>query len=136
MFSQDPPAGVYSGMILWANSQQTNSGVLWPAKLSGTKSTRSGGNSSSRAGLIDRPSNHRPQAERRPVAGSAGGPGIAAWLPVITIAGHPDSSRTPDAAGPMGSFSQRGRPCRKGLTWDDEALPSTACIPAAWAIES
>ena len=45
MFSHDPPTGVYSGMIPCANSQQTNSGVLCPARLSSTRSIRSGGNS-------------------------------------------------------------------------------------------
>ena len=52
MFSHDPPTGVYSGMIPCANSQQTNAGVLCPARLSSTSSIRSGGNSAGSVGLI------------------------------------------------------------------------------------
>ena len=42
MFSHDPPTGVYSGMIPCSNSQQTNAGVLCPARLSSTSSIRKG----------------------------------------------------------------------------------------------
>ena len=80
MFSHDPPTGVYSGMIPCANSQQTNSGVLCPARLSSTRSIRSGGSSASSVGLIVSPSCHRSQAARHPAAGSAGGSGIAARI--------------------------------------------------------
>ena len=45
MFSHDPPTGVYSGMMPCSNSQQTNAGVLCPARLSSTSSIRSGGSS-------------------------------------------------------------------------------------------
>jgi hypothetical protein len=43
MFSHDPPTGVYSGITAHANSRQTKSGVLCPARLSGTNCIRSGG---------------------------------------------------------------------------------------------
>ena len=55
MFSHDPPTGVYSGMMPFSKSQQTNSGVLCPARLSSTGSTRKGGNRCARVGLAVRP---------------------------------------------------------------------------------
>ena len=68
-------------MMPCANSQQTNAGVLCPARLSSTSSIRSGGSSASSVGLIVRPSCHRSQAARHPVGrGSPGGSGIAARI--------------------------------------------------------
>ena len=77
MFSQEPPTGVYKGMIPCANSQQTDSSILFPARLSRTRSIRSGGSSDSSVGLIERPSCHRSQAAHHPVAGSPDGAGKA-----------------------------------------------------------
>src|SRR5262249_54845225 len=75
MFSHDPPTGVYSGMTPCANSQQTNSGVLCPARLSSTSSIRSGGRSASSVGLTVSPPRPRSQAARPPPGGAAGGGG-------------------------------------------------------------
>lgn len=76
MFSHDPPTGVYTGMIPWANSHGTNSGVLCPARLSNTNSIRKGGNSAGGVGLTARPAGHRRHAIRdaRAVRGGSGKP--------------------------------------------------------------
>jgi hypothetical protein len=80
MFSQDPPTGVYKGMMPFSKSQQTSAAVLCPARLSSTNSIRSGGSSASSVGLIASPSCHRSQAARQPAAGSAGGAGRPARM--------------------------------------------------------
>ena len=55
MLSQEPPRGVYNGMIpCWIN-QSTMLGVLWPARLSQINSTRSGGRSSGNGGGLSSP---------------------------------------------------------------------------------
>ena len=112
MFSHEPPTGVYSGMIPCANSQQTNSAVLCPARLSSTRSIRSGGNSSKSVGLMLRPSCHRSQpflVSPGEVVGVAGGVGIAASTaansrfsqPCSTVLGQEvtPSTRTRPSAG-------------------------------------
>lgn len=48
--TQEPPKGVYNGMIPCWISQSTKLGVLWPLRLSQTKSIRSGGKSSGNGG--------------------------------------------------------------------------------------
>ena len=80
MFSHDPPSGVYSGMIPCANSQQTNAGVLCPARLSSTSSIRSGGSSAGSVGLIVRPSCHRSHAARDRVGRRRAASGSAARI--------------------------------------------------------
>ncbi len=72
MFSQEPPTGVYTGMIPWANNHSTNSGVLWPARLSSTNSIRKDGNSSGRVGLTASPACHRRHAARDARASAVG----------------------------------------------------------------
>ena len=59
----------------WVSQTEPSPGVWCPARLSRTSNIRSGGNSSSSVGLIDRPSCHRSQVARHPAAGSAGGSG-------------------------------------------------------------
>lgn len=50
IFNQEPPKGVYSGMIPCSISQLTMLGVLWPLRLSQTNNIRSGGKSSNNGG--------------------------------------------------------------------------------------
>ena len=71
MFSHDPPNGVYSGMTPWANSHNTNSGVLWPARLSSTKSIRKGGGRCASVGLTVSPCCQRSHDSRNALASGA-----------------------------------------------------------------
>ena len=105
MFSHEPPTGVYSGMTPCSKSQQTNSGVLCPARLSSTGSTLGGGNSSGRVGLMVRPSCHISQS---PLGAEPAAAGI--------VASTAASSR----------FSQ---PCRAGF--GQVVTPSTRTWPSA-----
>ena len=59
MFNQEPPSGVYSGMIPCWISQSTKTGVLWPLRLSQTNSIRSGGRSSGNGGGLSSPAHQR-----------------------------------------------------------------------------
>src|SRR2546425_12657391 len=74
MFNQLPPNGVYNGKIPCDNNQATNASVLWPARLSSTNSSRSGGNSVGKVRGVCNPCNHRSHAARAPlgVGGAAG----------------------------------------------------------------
>jgi hypothetical protein len=56
IFNQEPPKGVYSGIMPCSISQFTRLGVLWPARLSNTNSIRSGGRSSDSGGGSSSPS--------------------------------------------------------------------------------
>jgi hypothetical protein len=67
---------VYRGMTPCANSQQTNAGVLWPARLSSTRSIRRGGGSAGRVGFSASPSCQRSQAARF-APGSAAMPAVS-----------------------------------------------------------
>jgi hypothetical protein len=51
LFSHEPPSGVYKGLMPCANRHRTNAGVLGPARLSSTSSTRKGGNCRARVGF-------------------------------------------------------------------------------------
>src|SRR2546428_426579 len=75
MFSQDPPSGVYSGMMLCWNNHTTSRGVRCPARLSMTNSNRSGGRFSHNVGLTLRPACQCSQAARLSSSGKifAGG---------------------------------------------------------------
>jgi hypothetical protein len=55
MFNQEPPRGVYNGMMPCWISQSTKIGVLWPLRLSQTNSMRSGGRSSGNGGGLSSP---------------------------------------------------------------------------------
>src|SRR3954464_936124 len=66
MFNQLPPNGVYNAKIPCDNNQTTNAGVLCPARLSSTNSSRSGGNSVGRGKGVFTPCNHRCHAARAP----------------------------------------------------------------------
>lgn len=112
MFSQEPPTGVYSGMTPCANSQQTNAGVLCPARLSSTRSIRKGGGSAGRVGFAARPSCQRSQAARfspGPAAMPAVGAGVASRTAASSRLSHPwrtalgqvvaPSTRTEPSAG-------------------------------------
>jgi hypothetical protein len=77
MFSHDPPNGVNSGITPWANSHSTSSGVLCPARLSSTGSTRNGGSCSGSVIRSLNPACHRSHAApaqdpQRPGRGAVG----------------------------------------------------------------
>jgi len=55
MFNQEPPKGVYSGMMPCWISQSTKLDVLWPLRLSQINSMRSGGKSSGNGGGVSSP---------------------------------------------------------------------------------
>ena len=55
MFNQEPPKGVYKGMIPCWNSHSTMLGVLWPVRLSQTNSIRSRGKSLGNGGGSSNP---------------------------------------------------------------------------------
>ena len=73
MFNQLPPSGVYNGKIPCANNHTTNTGVLWPARLSNTNNNRNGGNSAGNCRGLFNPCNHRSHTVRE--AAGVGGPG-------------------------------------------------------------
>jgi hypothetical protein len=89
MFSQLPPSGVYSGMTPWAQSQSTISGVLWPARLSQTSRSRSGGRSAGRVKGAARPSCHSRHAARFVVGSSGVAAGSAATIGVSVSFSRP-----------------------------------------------
>ena len=110
MFSQDPPSGVYKGMMPCVNDQHTNAAVLCPARLSSTRGICSGGDSAGSVGWMVRPPCRRSQAPRA----AASAPGGAAGSP----------SRTP-------ASSRRSQGCRTEL--GQAVTPSRrTCPPAGW----
>lgn len=64
MFNQEPPSGVYNGIMPCDINQQTNAAFLWPLQLSKISSIRNGGNSSSRVKRTDNPSCQHAHAAR------------------------------------------------------------------------
>ena len=76
MFSQLPDSGVYRGMMPWANSHSSSSGVLCPVRLSSTNNIRKGGSSAGRLGFTDSPCCQRCHASRDAcaVGGGSGSP--------------------------------------------------------------
>ena len=89
MFSQEPPRGVYNGMIpCWIN-QSTMPGVLWPARLSQTNSIRSGGRSSGNAGGLSSPT-RQTSHNARLISGSrlSGGEGKSARMALNSCCNH------------------------------------------------
>jgi hypothetical protein len=75
MFNQEPPKGVYNGMIPCWISQSTKLGVLWPLRLSQTNSTRSGGKSSGNGGGWSSPA-HQHFYNARLISGSRSSAGV------------------------------------------------------------
>jgi hypothetical protein len=85
MFNQEPLSGVYRGMTPCSTSHRTSAGVLWPLRLSSTRSIRKGGNRSGRVNLMVSPACHRSHAARRSASGWAGGSGSAARIVVNSV---------------------------------------------------
>lgn len=89
MFNQEPPRGVYNGLIpCWIN-QSTMLGLLWPARLSQINSIRSGGRSSGNGGGLSSPTrqtSHNAQL----VSGSrlSGGEGKSARMVLNSCFNH------------------------------------------------
>ena len=81
MFNQEPPKGVYNGMIPCCISQSTKLGVLWPLRLSQINSIRSAGKSSGNDGGLSSPT-HQCSHNARLVCGprSTGGVGRSARM--------------------------------------------------------
>ena len=75
IFNQEPPKGVYNGIMPCANNQRTNSAVVCPRKLSQIKSIRKPGSSWGRVMGRDKPTCQAFQSCRlvSAVSGAAGG---------------------------------------------------------------
>jgi hypothetical protein len=74
MFNQEPPKGVYSGMMPCWISQSTKLDVLWPLRLSQINSIRSVGKSSGNGGGLSSPA-HQCFHNARLVSGSSSSDG-------------------------------------------------------------
>ncbi len=86
--SQEPPSGVYSGMIPCRNSHSTSSGVVCPARLSQMSSMRKGGNSTGKVGRIVKPACHTSHCARLAALGVRSMGGSAATIAVNSACSH------------------------------------------------
>ncbi len=128
MFSHEPPTGVATGGIPWANSHRTNSGVLCPARLSSTNSIRKDGNSSGRVGLkpparSSPPPPCRPRARAKSARGTAKAARISdnsrfsqGWSTALEQVVTP-SIRTRPSVGGVERRQHLGRPVADILVW-------------------